>query len=363
MGEALHVDAETPYEFVRRRRGEGAPPDVLKAELVARGHAADEVALLLGGEPVSTAAPSSPQAPWSEETPWELVKKLRSEGFPPDAIARELERRGVSGDDIKALLVDESVRPVAPSDVGGGLPLQLLFGLLLIAAGALLILGGRISLLSIGLLVAGVARAGSSFASERGATALRAEAQRQMAALAPDDSRARCAVHHQYASIGSCPRCGSFCCAQCTPTRGFAAGHVCMACQVLPEVRAERQRRASRVGALMLLTAPGLLLVLGALEAAFAKDTPSLLTVLVSVGVVSVPWLVLAGVQFGVRGGWPILISVPFWLVVEVVLTRGNSGFEGAVWLLPIAAAFFGWVNIRQASKLEEALVVSSPAP
>lgn len=355
------MDGETPYEFVRRRRGEGASSEALKTELLARGHATDEVALLLGGERVTTEAASAPESPATGETLWELVKKLRSEGFPPEAIARELEGKGVSAEDIRALLVDETVRPVEPADVGGGLPLQLIFGLLLIAAGALLILGGRISLLSIGLVVAGVARAGSSVASERGASALRAEAKRQMATLAADDPRARCAVHHQYASIGSCPRCGSFCCAQCTPARGFAAGNVCMACQLLPDVRAERQRKAARLGALMLLTAPGLLFLLGVLEAAFAKDTPSPLTVLLSVGVVSLPWLVLAGVQAGVRSGWPTLVSVPFWLVVEVMLTRGNAGFEGALWLIPLGATFFGWMNLRQAGRLEEALVVSSP--
>jgi hypothetical protein len=290
------------------------------------------------------------------------VKKLRSEGFPPEAIARELELEGVSADDIKALLVDESVR-VEPAEAGRGLNVQLIFGLLLILAGGVLLLGGRISLLSIGLLVAGVARTGSSFASERSTIALKAEALRHMAALPTDDPRARCAVHPQFASIGSCPRCGSFCCAQCTPTRGFAGGNVCMPCQVLPDVRAERQRKAARVGALMLLTAPATVLILGVLEAAFARDTPSALTVLLSVGVVSLPWLVLAGVQFGVRGSWPILISVPFWLVVEVVLTRGNSGFEGALWLVPLFAAFFGLVNIRRAGELEAALVVSSATP
>lgn len=354
---------ETPYEFVRRRRAEGASADALKTELASRGHGADEVALLLDGQQSSAANSAGPQPDAAGETPWALVKKLRSEGFPPDEIARELERKGVAPDDIKALLVDESVRPVEPSDSGGGLPVQFIFGVLLIIAGVLLLLGGRISLLSIGLVVAGVARAGSSFASDRGTTALKTEALRQMATLASDDPRARCAVHQQYASIGSCLRCGSFCCARCTPTRGFAAGNVCMACQVLPEVRAERQRKASRVGALMLLTAPSMLLVMGVLEAAFAKETPSLLTVLVSIGVVSLPWLVLAGVQAGVRSAWPTLTSVPFWLIVEVVLARGNSGLESALWVVPIGAAFYGWVNIRQAGKLEDALVVSSPAP
>lgn len=355
--------AETPYEFVQRRRGEGASAESLKTELLARGHDADEVALLIEGERAPASPASAPQLVASGDTPWELVKKLRSEGFPPDAIARELEGKGVSRDDIKALLVDENVRPVEPADAGRGLNVQLIFGLLLILASVVLLLGGRISLLSIGLLISGVARTGSAFGSDRSTTALKAEALRQMAALAADDPRARCAVHQQYASIGSCPRCGSFCCAQCTPTRGFAAGNVCMACQSLPDVRAERQKTAARLGALMLLTAPAVVLLLGVLEAAFAKETPSFLTVLISVGVVSLPWLVLAGVQAGVRGGWPTLISVPFWLIVEVVLTRGNSSFEGALWLVPLFAAFFGLVNIRRAAKLEEALVVSSPAP
>jgi hypothetical protein len=358
------VDAETPYEFVKRRRAEGATTDQLKAELLAQGHGGVDVALLLGQRAGGSieVAPSAELAP-AGGTPWELVKKLRAEGFPPDAIARELERAGSAPEDIRALLVDEHLRPTDAAQSGGGLPVQLIFGLLLIVAGALLILGGRISLFAIGLVISGVARAGSAFAADRG-TALKDEARRKMATVADDDPRARCAVHQQYASIGNCPRCGSFCCAMCTPARGFATGNVCMRCQAIPEVQAERGRKGSRVAALTLLSPPIMLLVLVALEV-FASSAPDLLNALGAVGVGSLPFLLFGAVQWRVRGSWPLFASVVPWLLVEILLTRGNSGFQGSLWLLPLGVMFFGWVNLRQGRTLEEPLVpeLSSPAP
>ena len=351
---------ETPYEFVQRRRVEGASCEALSSELRARGLGRDDIALLLGQQVIST--PSEPSV--SDGTAWALVKKLRAEGFPPDAVARELEARGHAAEDIKAILADESPRAgqtAQGSGVGVG-SIQLIFGVLLILAGLLLILGGRISLLSMGLIVSGVARVGSSLATERGTIAQQAEARRQMTTLSADDRRARCAVHPEYASIASCPRCGSFCCAMCTPAQGFAAGNVCMRCQSLPEVQRQRQRHASRQAALALLTAPVMLALLAALETVVATSTPDAVTVLAVLGVGSFPWLVLAAVQANVRSGWPVLISALPWLIVEVLLTRGNNGIQGGLWLLPLAAAFYGWMNTRQAARLEEPLV-SSPGP
>ncbi|MDP1822879.1 MAG: hypothetical protein Q8L48_06545 [Archangium sp.] len=350
---------ETHYEFVQRRRAEGAAPDVLNAELVARGLDRDDVALLLGQQVVASRDLTTPAASGAEGTPWALVKKLRAEGFPPDAVARELELRGHARDDIEALLADETVRPAEPAagSAGSGASIQLIFGVLLILAGVLLILGGRISLLSLGLIAAGVARAASSFAGERSTLALQTEARRQMATLPVDDPRARCALHREYASIGSCPRCGSFCCARCTPARGFASGVVCMRCQALPEVQAQRQQQASRQAALTLLTAPVMLVFLAALELLFISKTPDLLTALGVVGVACSPWLLLAAVQAKVRSGWPVLVSVVPWLLVEILLTMGSAGVQGGLWLVPLGAAFYGWMNTRQAARLEEALV------
>jgi hypothetical protein len=359
------VAEETPYEFVRRRRLEGASTEALNAELVGRGLDGQEIALLLGQ---GVRAPVLEEEKSADGTAWALVKKLRAEGFPPDAIARELESRGHSAGDIKAILADESPREVQDSAPGSGIgiaPVQLIFGVLLILAGVLLILGGRISLLSIGLIAAGVARVGSSLATERGTIALQAEARRQMATLADDDPRARCAVHQAYASIGNCPRCGSFCCAMCTPAKGFGSGNLCMQCQALPDVRAERQQRASRQAALTLLTAPAMLVLFTGLELVLATRIPSALTVVAAVAISSAPWLVLAAVQAKVKSGWPVIISVVPWLTVEVFLTMGNASLQGGLWLLPLGAAFYGWMSTRQAAQLEEPLVaaLSSPAP
>ena len=347
---------ETHYQFVQRRRVEGASLEALNTELLARGLGGEDIALLLGQQAMGSGVSD---APAGDGTAWALVKKLRAEGFPPDAIARELGAQGHAADDIKAILADES------GSSGGVAPVQLIFGVLLILAGLLLILGGRISLLSIGLIVAGVARVGSSLAAERGTIVQQAEARRGMNTLAADDRRARCAVHPEYASIGNCPRCGSFCCARCTPARGFAAGNVCMRCQSLPEVQAQRQRHASRQAALTLLAAPVMLVLLAALEVVVATSTPSMLTVLAVLGVGSSPWLVLAAVQANVRSGWPVLVSAVPWVLVEVLLTRGNNGIQGGLWLLPLGAAFYGWMSTRQAARLEDPLVpaLSSPGP
>jgi hypothetical protein len=240
---------------------------------------------------------------------------------------------------------------------------QLIFGVLLVAAGGLLILGGRISLLSIGLVVSGMARAGSAFASERGTSALKAEARRQMAALAAEDPRARCALHQDFASIGSCPRCGSFCCARCTPARGFAAGNVCMQCQVLPEVQTQRQKSAARQAALILLIPPLVLVFFVGFELSFTTSSPELTLVLATVGIGAAPWLGLAAVQANVRNGWPLVVSVIPWLMVEILLARGNAGIQSALWLVPLGAAFYAWANVRQAGQLEEALVVEGNRP
>lgn len=353
---------ETHYEFVLRRRSEGASPEVLNTELLGRGLDRDDVALLLGQQVVAPRDLTTPAASGAEGTPWALVKKLRAEGFPPDAVARELELRGHARDDIKALLADETVRPAEPAagSVGSGASIQLIFGVLLILSGVLLILGGRISLLSLGLIAAGVARAGSSFAGERSTLALQTEARRQMATLPTDDPRPRCALHQAHASIGSCPRCGSFCCAMCTPARGFAAGKVCMACQAIPDVQAQRQQKASRQAALTLLTAPVMLVFFAGLELLFLSTTPDLPTTLVVVGVACSPWLLLAAVQAKVRSGWPVLVSAVPWLLGEFLLNMGT--IQGGLWLVPLGAAFYGWMSTRQAARLEEALVPAAAA-
>ena len=186
-----------------------------------------------------------------------------------------------------------------------------------------------------------------------------------MATVAADDPRARCAVHQQYDSIGNCPRCGSFCCAMCTPARGFLAGIVCMRCQAIPEVQAERGRKGSRVAALSLFAPPIMLMLLVALEVVAASATVDPLNALSAVGMGSLPFLVFAVVQSKLRSSWPLFVSVAPWLLIEIMLTRGNSTFQGSLWLLPLGAMFYGWVNLRQSRTLEDSLVppLSSPAP
>lgn len=358
------ASTETPYERVRRRRAEGATDAVLREELLARGLDTADVSLLLG-QAVAPQRLEVEATAAAEGTPWALVQKRLAEGFPREAIEAELAALGHSKEDIRALLVDEALRPTSPEgaagpDAGAGVPVNVLFGGLLALAGVLLLLGGRISVLSLGLVVSGLGRMATAFRTERGAAQQQREAQRGMQALASDDPRPRCAHHAQYASVGTCPRCGSFSCAKCTPRGGFTDGAVCMRCQALPEVVALRERKAARQAALFLLSAPATILVVVTLDALGSSDGAGPAAVALVTGVVSLPWLVLAGVQAVVRRPWPTIVSLAPWLALLVfvlISTDGRAVLQLGLWLVPLGFALAGWLSLRQAGKPQPALV------
>ncbi|MEW5741556.1 MAG: hypothetical protein AB1938_21745 [Myxococcota bacterium] len=355
---------ETPWEFVKRRRTEGATAEVLKGELFARGLDSADVALLLD-EPVlgpGLAPEAEVRAPAAEGTPWALVQKLRAEGFPREAIVRELVAQGHTRADVEALLIDEAPDGAEPpaAGEGSGVPVQLLFGLLLLAAGVVVLLGTGVRALPLVLIGSGIVRVVSALQADRSLVARRAAARRTMVELAPEDPRARCAVHPQYASIGNCPRCGSFGCARCAPARGFEAGLECMKCQGLPEVIAARRRKAARQASAWLMTAPAMLLFLLFTEAAFGASDFSPLRALLVAMVVSLPWLVLSAVQAVVKSGWPTALSVAPWLLVEFsvgVASEGRAALQLTLWLIPLGAAFVGWMGTRHAARPEPPLV------
>lgn len=361
------ADLETPYELVRRRRAEGATDEALREELLARGLDTADVSLLLGQAVVPQRLEAS-ATPAAEGTPWALVQKRLAEGFPREAIEAELAALGHSPEDIRALLVDEALRPTSADgatggDAGAGVPIQLVFGALLLLAGLLLLVGGRISVLSIGLVVSGVGRMGTAFRSERTVAQQQRVARSAMQTLAADDPRARCAHHPEHASVGTCPRCGSFSCAKCTPARGFADGAVCMHCQALPEVVAQRERRAARQSALFLLSAPAMILVILVLDAVGSPEDVGPAAVAVISAIVSLPWLILAGVQAVVRRPWPTLASFVPWLAVSmyVLIITGGAMLQFGLWLVPLGFAAAGWLGLRQAARPQPALVPAVP--
>jgi hypothetical protein len=358
------VSEETPWEFVKRRRAEGATAEALKVEPFARGLDRADVALLLD-EPVlgpSVRPTTEVTVSTADGTPWALVQQLKAEGFPREAIVRELMAQGHPRADVEALLIDEApdVVPDPPGTDGSGAPAQTLFGLLLLVAGVVALVDGGVSLFSAGLILLGLVPLATAFQADRRAAAPLLAAQRTMVPLAPEDVRARCAVHPQYASIGNCPRCGSFACAMCAPARGFEAGVACMRCQALPEVVAARRKKAARQAAAWLLTAPGMLALLIFFQAAMRTNEVSPLSVLIMVALPSAPFMILSGVQAFVRGGWPTVLSVVPWLGVEVsmgVASQGRAVLQLTLWLIPLGATVIGWMGMRQARRPERPLV------
>jgi hypothetical protein len=144
------------------------------------------------------------------ETPWALLKRLRAEGHPDDAIVARLKALGLENDDVKVLMME------APPPASGLEMPDAVKAAAILAGGPLL--GG--------LLVASMSEA----------TVAREPPPPQVA-LAADDPSPRCAHHPELASVGTCPRCGSFVCRTCA---GSELAQGCGRCQTSPTVRKKR---------------------------------------------------------------------------------------------------------------------------
>lgn len=301
------------------------------------------------------------------ETPYEWAQRRRSEGASVEALAQELAAAGLGPVEIDRLL-DRDVRPSPaeqPDPVGGGgmASPQLLLGIFLLIGGLILLVSGWVSWRALLLLVAGAARIATARGVARPSSAKQEEARLAMIQRALDDSQQRCAVHPEYAAMGTCPRCGSFCCALCTPGRGFGGGRVCMQCQALPEVQSARRRSASRGAALTLLSGPAMIVVLLALERVVFASSLAPMRALVALLVVSAPWLLLAALQANARSGWPAVVSVVPWLAVEGALLVGSGLMPAMLWLLPLGVTFYGWESTRQAARGEPAYLLEMSPP
>lgn len=76
--------------------------------------------------------------------------------------------------------------------------------------------------------------------------------------------------------------------------------------------------------------------------------------------IVSLPWLVLAGVQAFVRHPWPTLVSAAPWLAVTLymlIATEGRAVLQVGLWFVPLGFALAGWSSVRQAVKPLPAMV------
>ena len=232
---------------------------------------------------------------------------------------------------------------------------QLLLGILLLVGGVLLIFSGQFR--AVLLLFLGIVRTTTAWGISRPSKERQDRARDEMLRLG-DDARAQCAVHPAHAAMGTCPRCGSYCCALCTPGRGFADGYVCMTCEALAEVQAQRRRGAARGAAVTLLAAPATIVLLLAIERFISASNPQPWVVLVVLLVGSAPWLMLAALQANVRNGWPMALGFILWLTMEVLLVRGARFIGAGVWLIPLGVIFYGWESIRQAARGEPAFIL-----
>jgi hypothetical protein len=288
----------------------------------------------------------------------------RQEGATLEALAAELAAHGLGAVEIDRLL-DRDVRPTVESvdsiGRGGMASPQLLFGVLLLIGGLALLLGGWVR--GVVLLLAGVGRIATAWGVERPSPARQDEARHAMIELALDESQKRCALHSEYAAMGTCPRCGCFCCALCMPGRGFGGGRVCMKCQALPELQSARRRSASRGAALTLLSGPATIVALLALQRVItAQREPPAQMLAILVGA-SAPWLLLAALQANARSGWPVVASVVPWLFVEFSFLLGPGLVPATLWFVPLAFAFYGWVSTRQAALGEPAFIIETGPP
>lgn len=308
---------ESPWEFVQRRRREGAQDEPLRQELLARGVDVADVQLLLSREAAEPVTPRVTMPSGTAESAWSVLQRMRAEGFSQPQIEAELASQGHDREDIAALFADDPMRVApgrrAPDPTAATVDVvAIVFGLLLLSAGLLVLLSGRISVLSFMLIVSGITRIANAARAQPGVLP-EASLAHNLRPLADEDPRARCQRHPSFASIGTCPRCGTFCCARCVTKPGLRADQPCLACQRLPAFVEDRLRMLCRSLAPRLLVAPAVLLLL-ALDFHLPLG-PDWIAVLFLVA----PWLMLAVFQRLSSRLWPTWTSVGVWIATTLI--------------------------------------------
>lgn len=355
---------ESPWEYVQRRRREGAKHEALRQELLARGLEFTDVQILLDRTPAQTVTPETGTPQGASESAWSVLQRMRAEGFSQPQIEAELARQGHDRSDIDALFADDPMR-VAPGrrapdptvstvDVIG-----IVFGLALITVGVVVLLSGRIGVFSFMLIVSGVTRIANAARAQQGSLPEATLAQ-TLRPLADEDPRARCQRHPSFASIGTCPRCGTFCCARCVTKAGLRADHPCLACQRLPTRVEDQLRQLRKRTALRLLIGPALLALI------FTRDLDQSsqqhwLGVANAVAIASAPWLALAALQALTSTFWPTWLSVGLWTLMSIffAIITLDIGTAFAMQCLPWVFALWPAIAARRAASR----IVQKPVP
>jgi hypothetical protein len=139
-----------------------------------------------------------------------------------------------------------------------------------------------------------------------------------LVALAADDPSPRCAHHPELASLGTCPRCGSFVCRECA---GPQLADGCLKCVSLPALRSRRVESAAKRVAVAGLSAAAAIAGCILLEAP-RLDLQQVYEVLFFC---AVP-LIFSGVQLIVRAPWPgIVTATTCGLLAANIVLDGNS--------------------------------------
>ncbi len=361
-------EPETPWAFVVRRRAEGTTQERIATALREQGLDADDVALLLRRQSTEAARGDSGPATASRESAWSVLQRMRAEGFPREAIEAELRDQGHPSGDVTALFADEPMQvapgrtPVAGASTGGPDAVNIIFGAALVVLGGAILLAGVIGLLPIGLILSGFSRVAVGLQAQRSQAAADAIASDGLRALKTDDPRARCSLHAQYAAIGTCARCGAFCCAGCVTSAGFSTAIPCLSCHRRPEYLAERLLVVKQRSAWRLLLGPALLVLIFAIEVAGSDDSRVDLGIAFLTGALSTPWLVLVAIQFVSRRLWPTFLSAFVWLATTAFFALLVAHSEGAplhlgAWLFAAWPATSAWVSKRTLEAPVSALI------
>jgi len=357
------VSDESPWEYVQRRRREGAKNEALRQELLARGVEFTDVQILLDRTPAQTVTPETGTPKGASESAWSVLQRMRAEGFSQSQIEAELARQGHDRADIAALFADDPMRVApgrrAPDPTASTVDvIGIVFGLALITVGVVVLVSGRVGVFSFMLIISGVTRIANAARAQQGSLPEATLAQ-SLRPLADEDPRARCQRHPSFASIGTCPRCGTFCCARCVTKPGLRPDHPCLACQRLPTRVEDQLRQLRKRTALRLLIGPALLALI------FTRDldqsSEHWLGVANAVAIASAPWLALAALQALTSTFWPTWLSVGLWTLMSVLfaIIALDAGTAFAMHSLPWVFGLWPAIAARRAASR----IVQEPVP
>ena len=227
-------------------------------------------------------------------TPWDVVKRMRAEGQPREAIEAKLAELGVARDDAQVLLMED------PPKAQGGPGLDGAAAAVAVLAGGPLL--GALAVASMGDKVAD-----------------RPDAPPQVPLAQDDTTTRRCAKHPELAAVKTCRRCGAFAC------RGCLVSDVCASCDAKPAVHEDRVKRAAKNVAAATFLFFGLMVAEG-FTSLGDKQAGMLLAGSVVLGL---PFAVLGAVQLFVRMPVPGILAA-----IYAVLVLGAMVFGQAIDLL-----------------------------